>query len=109
MFIRTRFTRWISFGFAAAITLFPFVLIAPGVPLSRRLVIHEKIHLRQQAELLLLPFYLLYLLEFITAYYRYGNQYQAYRHISFEKEAYAHEGDSNYLKHRPLWNWRHYQ
>lgn len=108
MFIRTSLARWLSFGFAAGITLYPFVLIAPGVRLSRRLVIHEKIHLRQQAELLLLPFYLLYLLEFILAYFRYGNQYQAYRHISFEKEAYENEHKSSYLHKRPTWNWRHY-
>lgn len=108
MFIRTRFARWLSFGFANGITLFPFVLIAPTVRLSRRLVIHERIHLRQQTELLIVPFYLLYLLEFLLGLIRFRNSYEAYRNISFEQEAYSNDTNSSYLRVRPFWNWRRY-
>lgn len=108
MFIKTRFTRWLSFGFANGITLFPFVLIAPTVRLSRRLVIHERIHLRQQAELLVVPFYLLYLLEFLVRWFRFRSRYQAYRNISFEREAYSNDTNRYYLQTRPAWNWRRY-
>lgn len=108
MFIKTRLTRWFSFGFANGITLFPFVLIAPTVRLSPRLVVHERIHLRQQTELLVLPFYLLYLLEYLMGLIRFRNRYQAYRHISFEREAYSNDHNSSYLRVRPFWNWRRY-
>lgn len=108
MFIRTRFARWLSFGFANGITLFPFVLIAPTVRLSRRMVIHERIHLRQQKEMLVLPFYLQYLLEYGVGLLKFGSRYQAYRHISFEQEAYSNDTNSRYLQLRPAWNWRRY-
>ena len=32
----------------------------------------------------------------------------AYRNISFEREAYANQRNLNYLKERPLYAWRHY-
>ena len=32
----------------------------------------------------------------------------AYKNISFEREAYTHEKDLNYLKSRPLWNFINY-
>ena len=108
MFIKTRLAAWFSFGFANGITLFPFVLIAPTVRLSRRLVTHERIHLRQQTELLVLPFYVLYLLEYLVGLIRFRSRYQAYRNISFEKEAYSNDTNSRYLQARPLWNWRRY-
>jgi hypothetical protein len=108
MFIRTRLVHWLTFRFAAGITLFPFVLIAPGVPLSRRLLIHERIHLLQQAELLVLPFYLLYLLEYLAARFRNKTHYQAYRNISFEREAYSNDRNSFYLEQRKTWSWLKY-
>ncbi len=108
MFIRTRLVRLITFGFAAAITLFPFVLIRPEVSVNRRIVIHERIHLKQQAELLIIPFYILYLLEYLYRLFRYRNHYTAYRQISFEREAYENEADTSYLSKRRWWNWRKY-
>lgn len=108
MFIRTRLAHWLSFGFANGVTLFPFVLITPTVRLNRRLVNHERIHLRQQAELLILPFYLLYLMEYLLGLAKYRSRYQAYRHISFEQEAYSNDRNYGYLLSRPCWNWRRY-
>ena len=108
MFIRTRLINYLTFHFAAGITLFPFVLIAPHVPFSRRLFIHERIHLRQQAELLVLPFYFLYLLEYIFGRLRKKSHYQAYRAISFEREAYENDRNSFYLYQRKPWSWVKY-
>lgn len=108
MFIRTAVVRYLTFGFASAITFFPFVLIGINTPLTRRLVNHERIHLRQQAELLIIPFYLLYLLEYLLRFITYKNGYLAYRNISFEREAYRHDKNMQYLSNRPLWNWRHF-
>lgn len=62
---------------------------------------HEAIHTRQMVELLVVGFYLLYLLEW--AYWLVFRPLNAYRHISFEKEAYDKEGNKTYLETR-----RHY-
>lgn len=108
MFFRTRLTRWLTFGFASGITLFPFVLIRPGVRLSRRLVVHEKIHLQQQKELWVIPFFLLYLLEYIYNLLKYKSHYKAYIHISFEQEAYMNDRKILYLKNRKSFSWVRY-
>lgn len=63
---------------------------------------HEKIHLRQQVELLLVFFYLWYGLEFLLRWLKYGNRRKAYLNISFEREAYWHEGHFDYLKYRRI-------
>lgn len=65
---------------------------------------HEKIHLRQQAEMLILLFFLWYAIEYLLRLAKYREHDKAYRNISFEREAYAHEHDDNYLKNRMLWN-----
>lgn len=64
---------------------------------------HERIHLRQQIELLIIPFYLCYGIEFIIRYFQYKNWDKAYRNISFEREAYGNESDLEYLKKRKFW------
>ena len=67
-----------------------------------RLVQHEAIHLRQQAELLVVPFYLVYGLEYLVR--RWGQTHaQAYRALSFEREAYTHEATPGYLAGRRFW------
>lgn len=108
MFIKTKLVSLITFGFAAGITLFPFIFVRPEVPLTRRLVVHEKIHLQQQAELLVLPFYLLYFFEYLYRLIQFENHYLAYRNISFEKEAYENEQNPRYLQKRLWWNWIKY-
>lgn len=65
---------------------------------------HERIHTAQMKELLFLPFYILYLLEWIVRLFMRGN---AYRNLSFEREAYANEKNLNYLVTRRRWAmWR---
>ena len=61
---------------------------------------HEKIHTAQMKELGYILFYIIYLLEFIIGIFRFGENYEAYMNISFEKEAYKHQYDLNYLKAR---------
>lgn len=108
MFIRTSAVKTITFGFASAITLFPWVLIGKQTRLNRRLVVHERIHLKQQGEMLILPFYVWYGTEYLIRLLHYKNSYLAYKNISFEREAYYHDHDIHYLSKRPLWNWRHF-
>jgi len=64
---------------------------------------HERIHLRQQVELLVVFFYLWYTLEFLVRWIGLRDRHLAYQNISFEREAYAHETDIGYLKRRRFW------
>jgi hypothetical protein len=89
------------------IALWPFIIVRAKTP-GKTIINHEKIHLRQQLELLILPFYFLYLAEWIMLFIKYRNIHKAYMHISFEKEAYINESDLNYLKNRPFWNFLKY-
>lgn len=91
------------------LTLFPFVLLH-----SKRdrediiLINHEKIHIRQQLEFLILPFFVWYLFEFFIRFVHYRNWHQAYRNISFEREAYQNENNLDFLKKRKFWNFLNY-
>ncbi|MEZ4778899.1 MAG: hypothetical protein R2786_05890 [Flavobacteriaceae bacterium] len=69
---------------------------------------HEKIHLRQQIEMVLVFFYLWYVMEFLIRLLQYKNRNKAYRNISFEREAYHHEKDLDYLKRRSLYRFIKY-
>lgn len=81
--------------------LFPFILLKKGsIYGKQRLVNHERIHLRQQAELLIILFYAWYLLEYLYHLIRLKNHNKAYMAIRFEKEAYAHDSDPGYLLNR---------
>ena len=89
--------------------LFPFVLIKyKHYAHNERLLNHEQIHLRQQLELLIVPFYIWYLTEYLILRLKGLNHKQAYYNISFEKEAYDREYDLDYLLYRPVWNFRKY-
>ena len=76
--------------------IFPFILITKGSLLSDRIRRHELIHFRQQLEMLILPFYLWYILEWLIRTIATGKD--SYRSISFEKEAYANEHIIGYRK-----------
>ena len=91
------------------ITLFPFVFLKDrSFKEDLVLVNHERIHLKQQLELLVLPFYLIYCLEFLVRLFQYKSWHLAYRNISFEREAFTNEKDLDYLKSRSLWNFMKY-
>jgi hypothetical protein len=86
------------------LTVFPFVFVKSGLDKEKSVFInHERIHLRQQLELLIIPFFIWYFLEYILRLIQYKNKDLAYRNISFEREAYANEKDLNYLKKRSFW------
>ncbi len=86
------------------ISLFPFIILKNKQDVTNdTLINHEKIHLKQQAELFVIFFYLWYVLEFIMRLFQYKNWNMAYLNISFEREAYANELDLFYLKKRPKW------
>lgn len=91
------------------IALYPFVFLKTrALKQNKVLIHHERIHLRQQLELLILPFYLIYGVEFLLRLIWTRNRMQAYKTISFEREAYQNETNPHFLKHRPFWNFIRY-
>ena len=68
---------------------------------------HEAIHLAQMKELLYIFFYIIYFLEWLyKVLFKYPFSKEAYKNISFEKEAYTYEEDFGYLrrrKHFSMW------
>ena len=91
------------------ITLFPFIFLRdPKLTENKTLINHETIHIIQQVELLVIPFYIWYLTEYLFRLIQYKNQHKAYRNISFEREAYANEKNPNYLKERKFYNFLKY-
>ena len=91
------------------IALWPFIILR-NKQLKQNSVFlnHEQIHLRQQQEFLVLPFYIWYIIEYVVRLFQYKNSNQAYRNISFEREAYANEKDLQYLYRRSFWNFLKY-
>jgi hypothetical protein len=83
-----------------AINLFGVIFVRKGAYINEQTIRHEQIHTAQMKERLYIFFYLIYLLEFIVLLVRYRNWDKAYRSISFEREAYQHENDAEYLKNR---------
>ena len=103
--IAPRFLNFISWLFGikmkiGGLAILPFVFV-PDEEYKNNvyLVNHERIHLRQQAELLFIGFTIIYFIEL----YRKG-----YMGISFEKEAYSNQYNLNYLKERKWFSWRKY-
>lgn len=93
----------------SGLAAFPFVLVKKeGYKENRIFINHEKIHLRQQLELLIVPFFIWYSLEFLLRWYQYKDKNLAYRNLSFEREAYANESNLEYLKTRKYFSFLNY-
>lgn len=69
---------------------------------------HERIHTRQQLEMLFVFFFLWYGVEWLMRLIIHRSAITAYLNISFEREAYANERNLDYLRSRPLFAWRRY-
>ena len=82
-------------GFAA-INLFGVVFIRKEIRWEKMLN-HELIHTAQMKELLYLPFYILYGIEWLIRLGMYRNARKAYRNISFEREAYNMQNNFHYI------------
>ena len=96
------------------ISIFPIVVLREkykdpktSVEFERASAIHrhETIHFRQQLEMLVIPFYVWYVVEFLVKLIRYGKSNKAYRSISFEREAYDNEDKYGYVAKRKMYNW----
>lgn len=91
---------------ATGMAIFPFIILKnKGLKSSNVIINHEKIHLRQQLELLVLPFYVLYFIHYLINLIKYKNHDKAYRNIVFEKEAYRNDENLNYLNKGNWYGW----
>lgn len=73
--------------------------------IDRCVINHERIHTAQQRELLFVPFYILYVAEWLIRLAQYRNRHDAYMNISFEREAYTYGHDLGYLPRRSRYAW----
>jgi hypothetical protein len=88
----------------SGMVLWPFLIVRNTECKGNKVFMnHERIHLRQQMELLVIFFYVWYMLEFLFRRIQYATWQEAYRNISFEREAYENEKDLDYLKRRSFW------
>lgn len=83
-------------------TIFPFIFIRPECE-TPSLIRHETIHGWQQIEMLWLPFFVWYGVEYLLRRIKHDHA-TAYRNISFEREAYA----GQYTPKRKPYGWIKY-
>ena len=82
------------------LAILPFIFVPNQESKDNKVLInHERIHLRQQLELLFFGFVIWY---FIALYRK------SYMGISFEKEAYHNQHNLSYLNNRKLFEFRKY-
>jgi hypothetical protein len=107
--------KWLSFwGFGVknivGMTIFPFIILREdykGNP-PNVLICHESIHIRQQAELLLIFFAIIYYGHWLFNIIKFAIKKEtdivqkAYRNIVFEVESYENDEDLNYLNNRKI-------
>ena len=97
--------KWLPIKGFRCINLFGILFVREEYSeLNKYTLNHEAIHTRQMKEMGYIPFYIIYVLEWL---FRLCQRGDAYRNISFEREAYRHQYDLNYLEHRKFWAmWR---
>jgi hypothetical protein len=95
------------------ITLYPWIILKEQYDVGGKyhhrvdtVIKHESIHIKQQAEMLVLPFYVWYIIEGFLKFFKYGTK--AYHNISFEREAHENDEDPNYLETRKFWGFLKY-
>jgi len=103
-----KFLKWVLPKNVVGITLAPFGIYVNMDRKHRNLlntIEHEKIHWKQQWEMLIIIWYIWYLVEYlIRRIIRRKGRYDAYKNIVFEKEAY----DWVNIKKRKPYNWIKY-
>ena len=94
---------------ADAMAIYPLMIFKKRALKESQVIInHEMVHFRQQLELLVIFFYLLYFLHYLINLIMFRNHRRAYLEICFEKEAYANERNFEYLKQRTPYAWLMY-
>lgn len=92
--------KFIPFPNFKAINLFGVLFVRGNAYIDQKTMNHERIHTEQWKELLWIGFLLWYVGEWIIRLFAFKGAKQAYRDISFEREAYQHDTDMDYIKNR---------
>ncbi len=98
------YNNLIPFDGFKCINLFGVLFVRNGCTMRSEDYNHEAIHTAQMREMLYIFFYLAYVAEWFYHLCRLRNGKEAYRRISFEREAYENQNNAGYLKVR-----RHYE
>ena len=97
------FNSVIPFNGFTCINLFGILFVRKGCVMTRTDFNHEAIHTAQMKEFYL-PFYILYVLEWLCRLIQFRDSRKAYRAISHEREAYDNQGNQDYLTARKPYN-----
>jgi len=88
-----------------AIAIYPFILVRSKEVIEPWILNHEKIHLQQQRELLIIGFFILALVEALYALiYKRSSLFETYLWQSAEQEAFLNQNNFEYLKTRKMWS-----
>lgn len=96
--------RLVPFKGFKAINLFGIIFVRRECDITATDLNHEAIHTAQMREMLYVIFYLTYLAEWLWHLFSCRKAREAYRRISFEREAYANQSDSEYPINRKHFN-----
>jgi hypothetical protein len=88
-----------------AINLFGILFCRKGTVIDYVTLNHESIHTEQMKEMLFIPYYIWYIIEYLIKFFMYGSYFRAYRNVGFEREAYTYEKESDYLSKRKHFAW----
>jgi hypothetical protein len=88
-----------------AVNLFGILFCRKDAEMDAVTINHESIHTRQILEMLILPYYIWYGIEWVIRRWKYGSWHKAYRNIAFEQEAYHFQNEGWYLKCRRHYYW----
>lgn len=103
------YNNLIPFKGYKATNLFGTLFVRNGSTVDEIDINHEEIHSYQMKDLLWIFFYIWYGIEWIVRLFQYGGDgYNAYRNISFEREAFENENNLSYLKTRKSYNFINY-
>jgi len=97
----TRILKAWPFKRIGAIVLWPFIILRKeykGTGHGARVLVHEKIHWAQVTELYVIPFYILYVLNFF--YNLVTLNPKPYKNIIFERESFKNQDNPHYLTTR---------
>jgi hypothetical protein len=101
--------RFLKIHGVYGIAIFPFLILKnKNLVFDKIFLNHEKIHFRQQLELLVIPYYFIYAAEFLANLYIYKDVQIAQANVCFEREAFEMQQDLDYLRNRKIWaflNW----
>lgn len=97
--------KWIPFKGYDAMCICNLILARNDAKISDRILRHESIHAVQWKECLYLFFLPIYIGSFVWQFFHYWKWMKAYENVCFEREAYAHAHEVDYLEKRKSFAW----